>query len=56
MTDCLLGLADFGVNYIRGVDIIDRAVRSRRIDRSASILSLKWATVGDKNNNARRNS
>jgi len=43
MSDCLLGLADFGVDYIRGVDIIDRAVRSRRVDRSGSLISTKWA-------------
>jgi hypothetical protein len=42
--DCLLALADFGVDYIRGVDIIDRAVRSRRIQRTGDMLSLKWYT------------
>lgn len=42
--DCLLALADFGVDYIRGVDIIDRAVRSRRIVKTGDLLSLKWYT------------
>jgi len=42
ITDCLLALADFGVDYIRGVDIIDRAVRSRRIQRTGDVLALKW--------------
>jgi hypothetical protein len=35
--------AIIGVDYIRGVDIIDRAVRSRRVDRSGSLISTKWA-------------
>jgi len=42
MQDSLLALADFGVDYIRGVDIIDRAVRSRRILRTGDMLALKW--------------
>lgn len=42
MSDCLLALADFGVDYIRGVEIIDRAARSRRIIRGNDTISLKW--------------
>jgi hypothetical protein len=49
MQDCLLSLADFGVDYVRGVEIIDRAVRSRRIQRTGDILSLKWYTGVVKN-------
>lgn len=47
--DCLLALADFGVDYIRGVDIIDRAVRSRRLLRTGDLLALKWYTGVKKN-------
>ena len=43
-SDCLLALADFGVDYTRGVDIIDRATRSRRIQRTGDMISLKWYT------------
>jgi len=39
-----LALADFGVDYTRGVDIIDRATRSRRIQRTGDMISLKWYT------------
>jgi len=46
--DCLLALADFGVDYIRGIDIIDRATRSKRVERTGDLLALKWYTTGVK--------
>lgn len=48
VTSAILELADFGVDYLRGMEIIDRAVRSKRVTRKGDLLSLKWAKKGSK--------